>query len=139
MNSATFCSTVTSQSPKEEKMQPQENKENDPKHQQKIKRKQFLGKLAANDEDSIPDEANLKDPPQDDCNKNSNATNPTETITNINLKSNDGSSHSVMNVTVSLPSWADEVNEDKLLCFAYVAINYSLPIGGIGIYMHRTS
>jgi hypothetical protein len=71
--------------------------------------------LNANDEDFIPD---------------ANILIPLETIANVNSKSNDVSSDSIMNATVLLPFWGDEVNKDKLPCFACVAVNYSSKIRG---------
>ncbi len=64
-----------------------------------------MDKLDANDKDFIFDEANLEDPPEMNATKKSNVINPLETIANINSKSNNGSSDSIMNVTVSLPCW----------------------------------
>ncbi len=119
-----------------------------PQHQEKIKRKQLLDELDADDEDFIPDKANRKDPPENIGKKNpkdlqvkigkkkSNAINLPETIANMMSKLIDGYSNSDVNATVSLPFLADEVDGNKPKWQAFVAINYSPQIGGSGMYMH---
>ncbi len=72
-----------------------------------------MDKLDADNEDFIPDEANLKDPLEKIGKKNSNTINPPETIANLKSKSNNGYPDSSVNATVSLPFLVDEVDEDK--------------------------
>jgi hypothetical protein len=46
---------------------------------------------------------------------------------------------SILNGTVSLSFSGDEVDEDKLPCVPFVAINYPPQFGGIGMYIHSLS
>ncbi len=113
----------------------------------KIKRKRLLEKLDAADKDFIPDDANWKellenigkkhqkDPPEPIEERNSNAFIPPADMKS-KLKSNDGYSNGGVNAMLSLPFLADEVDHKEPKCQAFVAVNYSPKIGGIGTYMH---
>ncbi len=110
-----------------------------------------MDKLDADDEDFITDEANRKDPqenigkknrkdpPEKIGNKNSITINPPETIANSELKSYNVYSDSSVNAFVSLQFLVDEVDDNKPKWQAFVAINYSPKIEGIGMYMHSLS
>jgi hypothetical protein len=86
---------------KKERCGKKKTKAANPTHKEKIKRKQFLEKLDAADEDFIPDNANRKDspesigkknqkdPPETFEDRNSNAINP-PTDLKSKTKSNDG-------------------------------------------------
>jgi hypothetical protein len=58
-----------------------------------------------------------------------------ETIANMKskAKSNDGYSNGGVNAILSLPFSADDMVDSKPKCQAFVAVNYSPKIGGIGI------
>jgi hypothetical protein len=118
-----------------------------PTHKDKIKRKQFLEKMDAANEDFIPDDANGKeplenigkknweDPPEAFEDKNSNTIIPPADLKS-KTKSNDGYSDDSSNTMLSLPFLADEVDDKEPKHQAFVAINYAPKIGGIGTYMH---
>ncbi len=117
-----------------------------PTHKEKIKRKQLLEILDADDEDFIPDDANRKEPPENIEKKNQK--NPPEMIEDRNSnaiippadlksksKSNNGYSDGGVNAMLFLPFLADEVDDKEPKCQAFVAINYCPKIGGIGVYI----
>jgi hypothetical protein len=98
-----------------------------PKHKEKIKRKGLLEELDADDDRK----KNRKDPPEKIEERNFNAINPPADMKSKS-KSNDGYSNDGVNAILSLPFLADEVDDKEPKCQAFVAINYSLKIGGIG-------
>ena len=51
-------------------------------------------------------------------------------------KSNNGYSDSGVNVMLSFPFLADEVDDKEPKHQAFVAINYAPKIGGIGTFLH---
>ena len=118
-----------------------------PKHKEKIKRKQLLDKLDAADEDVIPDNANRKEPPENIGKKN--WKDPPEMIADRNsnaiippaqmkskTKSNNGYFNGGVNAMLSFPFLVDEVDEKEHKCKAFVAINYAPKIGGIGTHIY---
>jgi hypothetical protein len=110
----------------------------------------LLEKLDAADEDFIPEDANQKEPPENIGKKN--RKDPPETIAERTSnaiilpadqkpksKSNDGYSNCGVNAMLSLAFSADEVDDKEPKCQAFVAVNYSPKIEGIGTYMHYLS
>jgi hypothetical protein len=117
-----------------------------PAHKEKIKRKQLFETLDAADEDFIPDDANRKEPSENIGKKNRN--DPPEMIEDRNsyviippadlkskTKSNDGYSNDGVNAMILLPFLADEVDDNETKHQAFVAINCTPKIGGIGTYV----
>jgi hypothetical protein len=107
-----------------------------------------LEKLDSADEDFISDDGNWKEPPENIGKKN--WKDPPETIEERNSnviippadmksksKSNNSYSNGGVNAMLSLPFLVDEVDDKEPKCQAFVAINYSPKIGGIGTYMHN--
>ncbi len=70
--------------------------------------------------------------------RNSNAIIPPADLKSKS-KSNDGYSNCGVNTMLSMPFLADEVDEKEHKRQAFVAVNYSPKIGGIGTYMHYLS
>jgi hypothetical protein len=109
-----------------------------------------LEKLDGADEDVIPDNANRKEPSEKIGKKNSK--DPSEMIQERNSnaiippvdlksesKSNDGYSNCGVNAMLLMPFLANEVDDKEPKRQAFVAVNYSPKIGGIGTYMFYLS
>ncbi len=69
-----FCSTVTSQISKEEKMRWKKTKTDDPEYQQKMKSKHLLNRVDAINPNYFPEEFNLKHPLKTTAITNSKST-----------------------------------------------------------------